>query len=195
MIRALYNCISNKETWVIQYYSCFSPKTQFTVSLWTHHDNRTHLHAAHLRLYLLFKITGLYAADYNTDFTIGLLFQLTGLATMSVCSDYRSYFEWMIKTGPSEVRQEKESLFNSETVEGTAFGLYLMHNANVLGHWGCVPPFTIIDFRLFSHPREQSQLPEFTCFTCNTCLLTIPFKNIGGHAVVIGLIWCNCRDD
>ena len=50
------------------------------------------------------------------------------IATMSVC-DYRSYFEWMIKTGPSVVRQETE-----ETVEGTAFGLYLMHNANVLGH-------------------------------------------------------------
>ena len=116
MIRALYNSISNTETWVIHYYSCFSPKTQFTVSLlhlnasWEPNSRfteptSTHHHAAHLKLYLLFKITSLYAADYNTDFTI-----------------------------------------------------------------------------------------DFTCFTCNTCLLTIPFKNIGGHAAVIGLIWFKCRD-
>ena len=118
MIRALYNCISNTETWVIQYYSCFSPKTQFTVSLcyiWTHHDNRrfteptsTHHHAAHLKLYLLFKITSLYAADYNTDFTIGLLFLTDGTSDNVCVCDYRSYFEWMIKTGLSVVRQEKE---------------------------------------------------------------------------------------
>ena len=55
---------------------------------------------------------------------------LTDGASDNVCvCDYRSYFEGMIKTGPSVVRQETE-----ETVEGTAFGLYLMHNANVLGH-------------------------------------------------------------
>ena len=158
MIRALYNCISNTETWVIQY-SCFTPKTQLTnCYIWTHHDNSrfteptsTHHHAAHLKLYLLFKITSLYATDYNTDFTIGLLFLTDGTSDNVCVCDYRSYFEWMIKTGPSVVRQETE-----ETVEGTAFGLYLMHNANVLGHWGCVPPFTINDFRPFSHPREQS---------------------------------------
>ena len=118
MIRALYNCISNTETWVIQYYSCFSPKAQFTVSLgyiWTHHDNRcfteptsTHHHAAHLKLYLLFKITSLYAADYNTDFSIGLLFLTDGTSDNICVCDYRSYFELMIKTGLSVVRQEKE---------------------------------------------------------------------------------------
>ena len=120
MIRALYNCISNTETWVIQYYSCFSPKTQFTVSLWTHHDNRyfteptsTHHHAAHLKLYLLFKIISLYAADYNTDFTIGLLFLTDGTSDNVCVCDYRSYFEWMIETGPSVVRQEKETVLST----------------------------------------------------------------------------------
>ena len=96
------------------------PNSRFTEQTWTHH------HAAHLKLNLLFKISRLYVAEYNTDFTIGLLFLTDGT--------YRSYFERMMETarvdGPS-----------TRTVEGTAFGLYLMHNANVLGHWGCVPPF------------------------------------------------------
>ena len=58
------------------------------------------LYAAHLirSTYLLFKITSLYATEYNTDFTIGLLFLTDGSSDNVCVSDYRSYFEWMIKT-------------------------------------------------------------------------------------------------
>ena len=68
------------------------------------------LYAAHLirSTYLLFKITSLYATEYNTDFTIGLLFLTDGSSDNVCVCDYRSYFEWMIKTAPSVVRQETE---------------------------------------------------------------------------------------
>ena len=128
-----------------------------------------------------------------------LLFLATGLASNSVCAITAPTLSGWLRRASlwCSRRRRRQSLFKSETAKGTAFGLYSMHNANVLGHWGFVPPFTINDFRPFrpfSHPREQSYLPDFTCFTCNTCLLTIPFKNIGGQAAVIGLIWLKCRE-
>ena len=154
MIRALYNCISNTERWVIQYYSCFSPKTKCPVYLcyiWTHHDPKnlnscfteqtwTHHHAARnlklsetLKLYLLFKITSLYVADYNTDFTIGLLFLIDGTSD-KVCVRLPLTLWVDDEDGPSVVR-------HSEVL--TAFGLYLMHNASVLGLEVVFPTFLV----------------------------------------------------
>ena len=56
-------------------------------------------HAARLKLYLLFKITSLYVAEYNMDFTFGLLFLIDGTSDKVCVYAYCSYFEWMMKTG------------------------------------------------------------------------------------------------
>ena len=64
-------------------------KNSITVSLcyiWTHHDNLTVVLLSQPQ-HITQHIWNSYGADYNTDFTIGLLFLTDGtIATMSVCA-------------------------------------------------------------------------------------------------------------
>ena len=104
----------------------FNLNSRFTERTWTHH------HSARLKLYFLFKITSLYVADYNMDFTIGLLLVID--ETSDKVYVRLPLVLWVDdEDGPvcGAARGQDKSLFNSQTVEGTAFGFYLMHNANV----------------------------------------------------------------
>ena len=70
-------------------------------------------HAARLKLYLLFKITSLYVAEFNTDFRIGLLF-LIDRTSIKVCVRLPLKLWVDDEEGRSVVWQE-------ETVGGTVF--------------------------------------------------------------------------
>ena len=149
MIRALYNCISNIETWLIQYYSCFSPKTKVPVYLcyiWPHHDalkvvllsELEHIITQHVWnfIYFLRYLTCMLPSTTRIS-RLDYYFLLMGLVTKSVC-DYCLYFEWTMKTGRlwcGRRRRQSEVL--------SAFGFYLMHSAKCLAIEVVFSPFLV----------------------------------------------------